>query len=197
MVVYFRKDTPVYLRLFTWFLFLTIVVEIIATVMSVRKINNTLLYNIFTSFEFVFYFWFLRQVVSGVVVRKILSYCMLLYPLLSLAEIIIRRKENGFHSATYSLGCLLIVAMCIYYFIELFQRPQAANLIAESTFWICSGLLFYYCCSFPFFALSNYFNHVPNVIIRNLVFIINMMNILLYSSFTIAFLCRIRTRRSI
>jgi hypothetical protein len=197
MFIYFRKDTPLYLRLFTWFLFLTIIVETIASVLSERKIYNILLYNIFTSFEFIFYFWVLRQVITGETVRKILSYCLLLYPLLSLAEIIIRLKANGFHAITYSLGCLLIVALCIYYFIELFQRPHAANLFSESTFWICSGLLFYYSCSFPFFALSNYLTNVQNIIVRNLSFILNMMNILLYSSFTIAFLCRIRTRRSI
>ncbi len=51
-------------------------------------------------------------------------------------------QVNVFPPTTYSLGCLLIVGICIYYFYELFHLPSSVNLLREPAFWICTGLLF-------------------------------------------------------
>jgi hypothetical protein len=97
---------------------------------------------------------------------------------------------------TYSLGCLLIVAFCIYYFWELFQQSHSITLSREPAFWICSGLLFYYACTFPIYGLTNLLERLPKVIIKNLLLIFDLLNIFLYLSFTIAFLCRVKPRKS-
>jgi hypothetical protein len=97
---------------------------------------------------------------------------------------------------TYALGCLLIAVICIYYFFELFQMSHSINLIRQPAFWICSGLLFFYCCSFPLYGLLNFLKKVPDFIRESIGVIILLLNVFLYSSFTIAFLCRIRGRNS-
>jgi hypothetical protein len=56
--------------------------------------------------------------------------------------------------------------------------------------------LFYYSCSFPIFGLANFVKNAPPIILKNLGVIIVLLNVFLYSSFTIAFLCRLRTRKS-
>ncbi len=96
---------------------------------------------------------------------------------------------------TYSLGCLLIVAFCIFYVWELFQLKHSVNLLRQPAFWICSGLLFFYACTFPILALVNFIKIEP-AFLRTTGFILDFVNILLYLSFTIAFLCRLRTRKS-
>ena len=45
-----------------------------------------------------------------------------LYPVLSLMNIFLVQHSSEFQTMTYSLGCLLIVVCCIYYFWELFQQ---------------------------------------------------------------------------
>ncbi|WP_431213185.1 hypothetical protein ACQ86N_47525 [Puia sp. P3] len=101
-----------------------------------------------------------------------------------------------FHTMSYCLGCLLIVCACIYYFWELFQQKSSVDLIHQPAFWVCSGLLFFYSCTFPLYGLTKLMESLPKVILVNLFNIFILLNIFLYLSFTIAFLCRLKTRKS-
>jgi hypothetical protein len=194
--IYFQPDTDIYLRLFPIFLFLTEVIIYIATYLSAQHENNIILYNFFGSFEFCFYFFVLYRIIQKRLAKKIIFYILCIYPLLALINIFFIQGLTSFQSITYALGCLLIVTICIYYFLELFQLEHSVNLIRQPAFWICSGLLFFYACSFPIFGLANFLRSLPYVILKNLSTIIDLLNIFLYSSFTIAFLCRLRIRKS-
>jgi hypothetical protein len=197
LTTYFRKGTRLFLKIFPFFLFVTLIVEIVGQYLSDHKRNNTLLYNFFGVFEFTFYFWILRLIIRNAVAKKIIFHLLWIYPIISLVNIFFIQKLNIFGTITYSLGCLFIVVITIYYFFELFQLPPAIPLLREPAFWICSGLLLYYCCSFPMFALMTHLGkNTPRFITKNLDNILNLLNILLYSSFTIAFLCRPRVRKS-
>jgi len=196
LTIYFQRNTPLYLRLFPPFLLVTIMVEIIGEYLRAHTGTNVKLYNPFLVFEFVFYFFMLRQIIRNKIIKQIILHLLWLYPLMALFNIYFIQKITIFNSMTYSFGCLLMVAICIYYFFELFQHPYSGSLFREPAFWICSGLLFFYSCSFPIFSLLNFLNNASNIIIRNLGTILNLMNDLLYLSFTIAFLCRIKARKS-
>jgi hypothetical protein len=111
-------------------------------------------------------------------------------------NILFIQKINNFHTVTYSLAGVLVVAFCVFYFFELFQRPQSINLSRNPDFWICSGLLFYFSCTFPIYGMANSIRTFPLFILNNLNTIFNVLDILLYTSLTIAFLCRLRTRKS-
>ncbi len=197
VMINFRKGTPGYLRLFSYFLLATMIVEITGWFLSEKNISTLMLYNFFTTIEFVFYFWVLRQVISNKIAKKILLFCLYLYPLLVFFNVFFWMKVNSFHAVTYAMGCFLIATICIYYFLELFQRPHSVDLVRQPAFWICSGLLFFYSCSFPIFGFANFLQQLPAIIRGNLNLILNVMNSLLYISFTIAFLCRVKVRKSI
>jgi hypothetical protein len=196
LAIYFQPNTDIYLKLFPLFLLLTGIVIIIATYLTAQNGNNTILYNFFTSFEFCFYFFILYRIIRKPLAKRIILCILLIYPLVDLINIFFIQKLNIFHTMTYALGCLLIVTICIYYFFELFQLSHSINLARQPAFWICSGLLFFYACSFPIFGLANFLRSLPYVILKNLRTIVDLLNIFLYSSFTIAFLCRLRTRKS-
>jgi hypothetical protein len=78
----------------------------------------------------------------------------------------------------------------------LFQSRYSVSLLRQPPFWICSGLLFYYTCSFPLQSLQNFIHALPNVILQNLLIIFILLNCFLYLSFTIAYLCRLKIRKS-
>ncbi|MGZ8557320.1 MAG: hypothetical protein ACXWWC_03260, partial [Chitinophagaceae bacterium] len=78
--------------------------------------------------------------------KKIIKAVLLIYALTSTVNIIFIQKMKAFHTITYSLGCLLIVIFCFYYFLELFKLPKSVKLKNNPAFWICTGLLFFYCC---------------------------------------------------
>ena len=192
----FRRDTSMYLRWFTPFLLITCIVEIVAAYMQAHTIPNLPLYNLFSILVFSFYFYVLYQVILSRKAKRIVFHISWIYVSLTLINIFFIQRITVFHSMSFSLGCLLIAAICVYYFLELFQMPRSVNLIRQPAFWICSGLLFFYSCSFPVIAFANFLVQLPPVILRSLGFVVYLLNVFLYSSFTIAFLCQLRIRKS-
>lgn len=186
---YYRKTFPAYLKLFPFFLLLTIIVELTAAEMDIRKISNTMLYNIFTTIEFTFYVSLLRKIIKNKTAKDIILVCMFVFPLLVFAEIFFWMKKNGFHSTTYALGCLIIVTICIFYFYELFKLPYFVNLKRDPPFWICCALLFFFSCTFPIYAFANFLNNLPVFISSKIELILDIINSLFYSLLIVAFLC--------
>ena len=184
-----------YLNLFPPFLLVTLFIETLGAYWSSIWKHNIWLYNFFSVFEFCFYLWLISLIISNKKIKKIIKITLVIYALIAIINILFIQKMKMFHTVTYSLGCLLIVSFCIYYFLELFRLPKSVKLKNDPAFWLCSGLLFYYCCGFPLFGLINFVNGLPKLIIKNFQTIVTIMNILLYSLFTIAFLCRIKTRK--
>jgi hypothetical protein len=194
--VYFTsKNSPFYLKLFPPFLLATLIAELLGSYLSSVSRNNLSLYNFFTVFEFCFYLGIISLIISHQQMKKIIRVVLLVYALTSTVNIIFIQKMKAFHTVTYAFGCLLIVIFCIYYFFELFKHPKSVKLKNNPAFWICSGLLFFYCCGFPLFGLSNFLNGISELIIKNFYAIIIILNIFLYSLFTIAFLCRLKIRK--
>jgi hypothetical protein len=183
-----------YLKIFSPFLLVTFIAEIIGSYWASIGRNNLAFYNFFSTFEFCFSLFFIALLITSKRVKKIILAITFLYALAAIVNIIFIQKMRSFHSATYSIGCLLVVAFCIYYFFELFRFPKSEKLQFNPGFWICTGLLFYYCCGFPLFGLANLWIQHTELLSNTFSKISSLINIFLYSLFTISFLC-IRTRR--
>jgi hypothetical protein len=194
-VYFIPKYAPYYLKLFPPFLLATAVVEILGTYLASTGKPNLWLYNFFTVIEFCFYLWIISLIISNARIKKVVRVILIFYALASTVNIIFIQKMKAFHTGSYAIGCLLIVGVCVYYFFELFKNPKSVKLTNNPAFWICSGLLFFYCCGFPLYGLSNFISGISKLIIRNFFAIIIILNIFLYSLFTIAFLCRLKTRK--
>ena len=186
-----------YLKLFPPFLLTTIIVEVIGSYIGSIRISNLTLYNFFTVFEFCFYLYVIRLIISNKRMRRVFNVAIVAYGSIAIINIIFIQRLKAFHTISYALGCLVIVAACVYYFYELFKLPKAVKLINNPAFWICSGLLFFYCCGFPLYGMFNFLSGISRLIIRNFYSIIVILNIFLYTLFTIAFLCRLKIRKYI
>lgn len=191
----FKKLKPEhrYLLLFPPFLFITIVVELIASYMSFEGIPNAYVYSFFTLFEICFYLYMISRMVRQKIAKQVFRWGIPLYAVLSVTNILFIQGTDTFQTVTYALGCLLVVSSCIYYFFELFRLPKSADLRVVPAFWICTALLFFYCCGFPLFGLINFWFEISKVVVDNFETIINILNAFLYSFFMIGFLC-IRAR---
>lgn len=187
LLVYKDKEHS-YLKYFPPFLFATIAAEITGYVMSLNAHNNILMYNFFTTAEFCFYLFFVSVLIKNITVKKIIRIACCLYPIPALINIFYFQGPKVFHTVTYSVGCLLVIISCFYYFLELFRLPKSVKLSRNPAFWICSGLLFFYCCGFPLYAFVNFWLSYKWML-NSFQSIISILNIFLYSLFTIAFLC--------
>ena len=194
-VTMIQRRLPEGLRLFPFFLVLTLVVEILGWQLSEKRENNADLYNFFSLAAFTYYMYLLMEVVHSKRAKKTIVVLMSVYAIISLINILFVQKIDSFHTMTYSIGCFLIVVISMYYFYELLQVPRAIDLKKEPAFWIAAGLLFFYICTLPVLGVLNYLFSFPGVIGRSLEDIIAILNVLLYSLFTIGFLCRISFKR--
>jgi hypothetical protein len=187
LFVYSDKSRP-FLKLFPPFLFATLAAEFTGSYLIYIKEDNTYVYNFFSVIEFCFYVYLISLIIVNVKAKKIIRISGILYAVISLVNILFFQGMQNFHTVTYSLGCLVIVAVCIYYFLELFRLPKSVKLSRNPAFWICSGLLFFYCCGFPLYAFLNFWAKF-RWMAQSFTHIFDILNLFLYSLFTIAFLC--------
>ncbi len=199
IAVYFTfEKSHGYLKLFPPFLFSTLIVETVATYLGYTGRPNIWIYDFFSVIEFCFYLWIISLFITNNIVKKIMRTSIAVYAVvanINVINIIFIQKLNLFHAVTYALGCLLIVAACVYYFFELFKFTKSVNLLNIPAFWICSGLLFFYCCGFPLYGFINYLSGISKLLVNNFSNIFTILNIFLYTLFTIAFLCRLKVRK--
>jgi hypothetical protein len=193
--VFSRKGTPLYLRLFPFFLLVTFITEVIGWKMSLKGMNNAALYNFFSVAAFIYYAYVIKQAIYSRRAKQIFKLVMIGYTIVSLFNILFIQKIRGFHTWTYSIGCFLIVVGSVYYFLQLFQYPRFIDLKRQPAFWINSGLLFFYTCTLPVLGAINYVFTFPDTIMGSIIQLIMILNVFLYSLFTIASLCRIIFKR--
>ncbi len=75
----------------------------------------------FLNFAFIFV---ISLIINNIQKKKIIRIILVLYALIAVVNIIFIQKMKAFHTVTYALGCLLIVVVCIYYFLELFRNSK-------------------------------------------------------------------------
>jgi len=195
LTIYLRRPVELYLRLLSFYLLLDCLVEFITNYLALHVRNTVLLSSLTALVQFCFYIYILREVIRSRKAKLVLLYCLVIFPLIFAGNIVLVQKSQVFQSITYCLGCLLVVAACIYYLWELFQKKVYFNLAREPAFWICSGILFYFACSFPIYGLINFISGLGQKVFHIIEIILDFLIILLYLSFTIAFICRLRTRK--
>lgn len=196
ITVYFTPRTPLYLKILPVFLLGCLLTEMAGSSLVSAGRSNVELYNVFSVYSASFYLYVLREIIQSRKVKKIVLGILLGFIVLAVV-LISMQGMYIFNSTIYTTGSLLIIAIGIYYFFELFQLKHAINLAREPAFWIACGLLFFYCCSFLLLGLVNYLYEVAPSVRQNLSTILAFLNILLYSLFTIGFLCRIRFRKTV
>jgi hypothetical protein len=196
ITLFFQASIPQYFKSFPFFLACTIIVEIAGFSLMKYVFAINLLYCFFTAFEFVYYLLIIKHIIYNHKAKRTIFWILSVYPPLVIINIFFI-QPGTFNTNTYSIGCLLVVAACIYYFFELFRTTHSVNLVREPAFWLCTGLLFFYSCSLPLFGLWNQLYGLPKILIKNLRAVQTLLNVLLYSLFSIAFLCRIKFRRSL
>lgn len=192
LVIHFRKDVPAYLKYFTPFLIATFLVETAGLVMNLNNQNASLLYNLFTITEVIFYFIIFYQITRNRTVRRMIIYLICLYPPVALTNVFFFQGPDKFHHFTYLPGAVIIVGLCAWYFHELMKLPVFPNPGREPTFWICCELLFFYSTTLPLFAAFHFAYDLSPDELYLLGFVQQIPNYIMYSLFIIAFLCKPR-----
>ena len=184
------------------FLFLTVFIEMIGTsdIASLKGIRFAI-YNLFTSFEFIFYFFLFYSNLKTKSLKKIILYIIPLF-IFSVAINLsfIQGLNKTFHTYTFLLGSFFIVIFCCFFFFEsVLPEKIDIQLSKQPFFWISTGLLIYYLGSVIINALFEYLtNNALKLEGQRIYGIINnSLIVILYSSYSIAFfLCPDNKKKS-
>jgi hypothetical protein len=167
-------------------------------------IHNNIILNIWGPSEFSFYFFVIGQVIVSKKVKKRILYTTISFLIFAFIILLFFQHNDLFNPINFTIGTVITVILCIYYFFELFQKTEAQSLTRLPSFWVVSGILFNVVLIFPIMALISFMNSLSKtnrntsmIIFNNIVAIFNIISVLTYILYSIGFLCRIRTSKSI
>jgi uncharacterized membrane protein len=187
---FFKKRNNLQLY-FIPFLFCTVLIECIGAWYLSKVIRNYAMYNVFTTIEFVFYSYLFYMHYKKKVFKTLVLFFIPLFILVVILNILFLQGLNKtFNTYTFLLGSFFIVIFCCCFFYESVLPDKIDQQLAKQPFfWICSGLLIYYLGSVIINALFEYLrtNDLKEEGIRIYGTINHTLNVILYSSFCIAF----------
>jgi len=202
-LVFFQKSTPIYLKLFPVYFFGALVMGLWEEWVARHGKYNTGLQNVWGIVEFCFYFFVLHEIIVNKKIKRLIVFVSVLFAVFAFSNIFLIKHKVGFNPVNFTIGCLITVSGCIYYFVELFQKTEAQSLSRSPAFWISSAIFFNTVLSFPLFALytfldeSNKVNRATLLLYNNLDSIITIILLLTIILYAIGFLCRIKFSKTI
>lgn len=193
--VYFQRPSPLYLKIFPVYLGQIYLTSLCYEAFPNRK-NPAMIANVVDGIEFLFFYFFLWNIIQNVRVKRVIGYALFILPLMAFLSIIYSQNKMAYNTINFSVGCLLTVILCIYYYFELLQGTETRSLARLPAFWIVTGIFFNNVCTFPIYAFVAYMKNVPPIIVRNISMIFLMVTLFSAILYSIGFLCRIRIRKS-
>ena len=155
--------------------------------------HNVWLFNYSSVIETAYYMWVISKMYVQKKYFRIATVINATLVVTSLINIIIYQGETGFHTITFGISSIAVICYCIYYYYQLFIFPTVDTLQKQMSFWVVTAIMFDFTCGFPIFCLNNiYYNKVSEKIWPVILAFSDIVNIVFYSLFIIAFLCKIK-----
>lgn len=199
---YKKKPTDKTVGFFSYFLLLTFFVESIGLFPAAIYWNEELhflkktflyrtywLYNPYLIISFVVHILFFKWNISSNRTKHLIDKVLLLYVAICIANLIFSDvffKSNSI--VTYLLGSFFLLGVIFYYYFEILLSYKILNIKWEISFYISCAALLYFLTTSPIFIYFKYFNNKSPEFVELSSFIMIVMNILMYSSYSIAFL---------
>lgn len=197
LVYCFRKQCPPYLRVFPVYCFVSFSVEMLVNIYFYGArgpgVTYLTLYNLFTVFELSLFSWFLYHVIRSRRMRQVMILLLLLYGWFFIQYTRANDINRHLNKPAIVLESILLIIPCLVFFRELFIRPEPVDLLQEPSFWMVTGILFYFGSIFPYFLSMQYLEtHGMITISRTLYTINNFSLAITHLLFIKGYTCRTR-----
>lgn len=180
-------------RVFTLFLFLTLIAEstgwYFRFILHVR--NNNWIFNLLLLISVAFFTWIFSEAPQFLKLRGRIKKAAFILLLVSLVNLFLLQGYWTYNTYTEVGKDIFLSVLCCYFFFIILKEENFINLFKYEYFWLATGLLFYCLGNIVFYLFLDVFRNFYKETSINLVIIINsVLNILLYVSLIIAFICR-------
>ena len=190
----FRLDFPLHLKIFSLLLGCDLLVELSANfflhLWHFR--SNVPLYNAAMLLEFLTYAYFFRTVLTNPLLKRLIDIYMILLPIFWVIVVFYVFGIRHWNSYFSIVGSFFTVCMAAAFYYQLFTAPTLIRLSISPEFWIATALIIFFACNLPYLGTLNYITQKYPALARSFLQLLQILNIIMYSLITLAFLCRIR-----
>lgn len=183
------------IRIFIPFLIVRVAAEIYGEYLNKLKIQNIWVNNIIGMLSICFYLYVLFVFIDNKKIKSVILFLSLFFVSAFTVSSVFFLSLNEMHTYELSVGCLMVVAACIYFFYELLNYPNDVKLLSYPPFWIVTGVLFNFAGEMPVYLFLDFVIHQPKVVSKSIFFMVHFLDIILNTLLLIAFLCRLKLRR--
>lgn len=199
-----RQKWPQPFPAFAVFLVVTLCVELLATWWNVSlyktaywqyKPTNLWLYNFYLIPQYLFYLYYFYTLLHSPRARRAIGLAAIGYALLGTVNYGWGQGPHTIDSYTIILAYLLVIGCSILFFNQSVHTQDVYKLSASPAIWITAGMFFFHFCSLPCFIFANYLNVKDPVVSLSFFYAIQFFNIVMYTFYLIAFLCKPRSQK--
>ncbi|GAB3908630.1 hypothetical protein GCM10028803_44620 [Larkinella knui] len=183
-------------RWLMWSLYVTCVVEGIGYYHLKMVKNSNFIYHFYQPIEYMLVALFFLNTINSVSVKKWIGRSIPGFLLVCVLNTLFFQKLNSPNSTSFMVESALLILWSGIYFFELFKGNTEEKIWAIPEFWISTGVLFFYAGTFFLMGLLNYLYKVDMGLAKKLYVINHILNILLYSLYTVGFICKARQMKS-
>jgi hypothetical protein len=191
-----RKNLPAYFRFFILFTGVTFIVESIGFYLLFYTPRQTyFLYHFYVPFEYAVLALVYSKAISKSWKKKVILISVPAFWLLHLFLSLFIQKIEGDNSYAIMVSLILIVVLSLGYYYELLQKEGSAPLFRDPLFWISTGNLIFYSGVFFLMGFLQYLAKEDLALAKKLMVINYSLNYILYSLYSIGFLCTTQNRK--
>jgi len=186
----FKKlDRP--LRIFAWYMMLSLLLTILMTVLALRKMNNLWVMNLSQPIYVVMILWVFQLWESETKLRTLMKGCIVLFVSVWLYEIILQNKVMQFSTYTIPLeGIIFIFVSCLTIYQA--NRDLDEPIVDKPRFWISAGMLLYFGGVIIIDLVSERLLEKSDETLRLVLLLQVTLNLCAQIFYLIAYRCRIR-----
>jgi len=152
--------------------------------------TNLPAYNIIMLGEFLGYAYLFYLITRLQWLKKLAIALMAIFPIFWVIVVFALFGFSNWNSYVYVGGSIFIMLFAIVYYYELITNADIKRLSNNSEFWIATGLLIFYAGNLPFLGMYNFLIAHYRDLANNLTTVLKVLNIIMYSLFAYAYLCR-------
>lgn len=187
-----NRDTGKW-RLFIILLFLTLCAESTGWYISniLKKSNNSTVFNFLLIINISFFGWMLTKAEPFKKAKLTITIAIVAFILIAIANLFFIQGLWIYNSYTEMIGDVMLAIICCYFFYVMINETNFRDLLKYEYFWLSTGVLFSSLGGIILYMFLNLLQTYKKQTGINVYGYINYaINLLLYGSLIVAFICR-------
>ncbi len=173
-------------KILTGLMLISLIVQVLAWILSINRTNNQFLYHIYTPVEFIIFCTVYRIYLSDWINKNIFNILSIGFIALSLLNTLFYQPYYTFNSLTSFAENMLLIMMAILFFYRALDTYKVESVEKSAPFWFNTSVLLYYSASLLILGFMQVISLASESTVRYLFSIHSVLNILHYFLFAIS-----------